>query len=82
MQQLLEPGELLAVTEHDAPDALPVDLPRVVEHALAEALDDGGLDVWIVAEQVVNDLVARDHRRAVPLEGLQRLRSSPLRCRR
>ena len=72
MQLGLEPRELGAVGEDDPPDLLPVDL-AVAEDALAPALAQGGLQSLVLAIETVDDVVARDHGRAVARERLQRL---------
>src|SRR5205807_6569289 len=69
MEQPLEPVQRLPVGEDDLGDRAPVDLAGLVEDPLAEALEQCGANLVILAEQPVDDLVARDGRRAVACEG-------------
>src|SRR5437763_5196045 len=71
MQKRLEPGERLGVGEHDRRDRRAVDVAGIVQDARAEALEERGADLGILAEELVDDVVARDRRRAVRCEGLQ-----------
>jgi len=74
MEQRLEPVELVPVDEDHAAERGAVDGPRSVEDAGAEPLGDRPLHLVVVAQQPVDDLVARRDRRAVPLECRERLR--------
>jgi hypothetical protein len=65
VEQALEPGELAPVGEDDRPDLRPVDLAVGPDDLLPEALDDCPLDLGVLAEQPVDDLVARDDRCAM-----------------
>ena len=76
----LEPGELGAVGEDDPADLRAVDL-AVAEDALAPALPQGGLQALVLAIEAVDDVVARDHGRAVTRERLRAPRSCRPRCR-
>src|SRR3989440_400719 len=69
MQQGLEPVERLGVGEDELRDRAPVDLARLVEDPVAEALDHRLAHGGVLAEEPVNDLVAGDRRGAVPCEG-------------
>src|SRR5438128_1410176 len=69
MEELLEPLELLAVGEDDLGDRRAVDLAGLVEDPLAEAVEEGTPHLVVVAQQPVDDLVARDHGGAVAREG-------------
>ena len=67
MELGLEPGELGTVGEDDAPDLLPVDL-AVAEDAVTPPLPQSRLQPFVVAIETVDDVVARDHGRAVARE--------------
>src|SRR5262249_53152285 len=69
----LQPGELRAVGEHPLGHGGAVDLTRLVEDPLAEPLDELALNLPVLAEQPVDDVVARDRRRTVPGERPERL---------
>jgi ABC-type amino acid transport substrate-binding protein len=73
VEQALEPGQSLAIAEDALGNPAAVDLTVLAQDRLAEALDQGGLDLRIRAEQMVDDLVARDDGGAVARERLQRL---------
>src|SRR5205085_7122710 len=73
MQERLEPGELLRVAEDDLCDGGAVDLARLVEDALPEALEQGAAHLVVLADQAVDDLVARDDGRSVTCKGSERL---------
>src|SRR5215210_744346 len=73
MKQRLEPCELVAAGEDALGDARSIDLALIVQHAVAEPLDDRALHALVGAEEVVDDLVARDGRRAKPRERAERL---------
>src|SRR6266571_8747978 len=71
MEQLLEPVQLLGIVEDDARDCGAIGAV-LADHLRAEPLDELAPDFGIVAEQGVDDLVARPRRGAVPRERLER----------
>src|SRR5207245_8775314 len=72
VEELLEPDELVAVFENDLADRRAVDL--AVGHDLgSEPLHERSADRLVLPQQAVDDVVARDRRRAVAGEGLQGL---------
>src|SRR5205807_9288109 len=73
MEKRLEPGELLRVAEDDFGDRVAVELARLVEDALAEAFEQRLSHLVVLADQPVDDLVARDDGRSVAREGGERL---------
>ena len=68
VQQLLEEVELGAVGEDDLGDPGAVDRAVVREHALAELAHDRLAHLRVGAQEVMDDLVARDGRGARLLE--------------
>jgi hypothetical protein len=68
----LEPGELGAVGEDDPSDLSPVDF-AVAEDPLPPMLAESRLQSVVLAIETVDDVVARDHSRAVTRERSQRL---------
>ena len=81
MQQLLEPGERVAVVEDDGRERAAVDLAVGRDDAVPHLLDDR-LPHVLAPQQVMHDLVARDRRRAVARERAAAPRSCLPRCRR
>ena len=77
MQELLEKGERAGVVEDDRSDAAPVGDAVVAEDPLAEALDERRFHRRVGAQEVMDDLVARNGRRAVARETPAASRSSP-----
>jgi hypothetical protein len=73
MEQALEERQRFPVREDDSGDVVPVGTAAGAEYLLAEALDQRPLHVVVRGEQMVDDLVAGDGRRAVASEGAQRL---------
>lgn len=61
VQKSLEPTELRWIPEDELADTRAVDLPVLAEHARPEALDDRFLRLPVLAQELVHDLVARDH---------------------
>jgi hypothetical protein len=74
MEKRFQPGERLPVLEDDLGDGGTVDRAGVVEDAGAELLEQRAPDVRVLAQQLVDDVVARDRRGAMARERLQRLR--------
>ena len=72
MEQALEPRESLLVAEDRLGDARPVGSTVLAEHLRAEPFDDRVADVVVRCEQVMDDLVARDRRRAVCAKRFER----------
>ena len=66
-------GSRFRVGEDDVGDRAAVDLAGFVENALAEPVDQRLLHLLVLAEQPVDDLVARDRRGAVAPERGERL---------
>src|SRR5918994_3655232 len=73
MQQALEPLECLAVVKHELRDTAAVDLAVLAQDLRPQALDHRGLDLGVGADQVMDDLVARDDGGSVARKCLQRL---------
>ena len=73
VEQAFEPGERLPVAKDALAHLGAVDHTVLVEDSVAETLEHRRFDLGIGANQVVDDLVARDHGGAVPRESLQRL---------
>ena len=73
VQQLLEEVELGAVGEDHLGDPAAVDRAVVSEHPLPELAHDRLAHLRIRAQEVMDDLVARDGRRTRLLERVQRL---------
>ena len=74
MEQLLEEVERLAVLEDANGDPFAIGRAVLAEDLLAEALDERALHLGVGREQMVDDLVARDRRGAVPAKRLERRR--------
>jgi hypothetical protein len=72
MQQCLEPLERVAIVEDDSAERTAVDLAVRPDDAVAEVSDERRLHL-VATQQVMDDLVARDGRRAVARERSQRL---------
>src|SRR2546423_9468768 len=68
MEERLQPGELVRAVEDAVGDRGTVDLVRLVEDLATEAVEQRGSHLLFLADQPVDDLVARDHRGAVALE--------------
>jgi len=73
MERSLEPTELVPIGEDDLGHDGAVDLTSLVQDPLAEVLDEGTLHRFVLPQQAVDDLVARDRCRTVPREGGERL---------
>ncbi len=72
MEELLEEVESRSICEDAMSDPLAVGITVITEDLLAEPLDESLPDVWIVREQVVDDLVARHGCCAVMAKALER----------
>jgi hypothetical protein len=73
VQHRLEEGEFVAVAEHELGDARAVDRPVFAQDALPELAEQLLAHLGVLAEQVMDDLVARDRRGPMLLEGEERL---------
>ncbi len=60
VQDRLEERELVSVAEHDLGHARSVDRAVLAEDSLTQLADERLADVGVLAEQVMDDLVARD----------------------
>ena len=74
MEQLLEEVERLAILEHAVGNALAIRYAVLSEDVLAEPLDESLLHVRIGGKEMVDDLIARDGRRAMAAKGRESCR--------
>src|SRR5439155_20596036 len=72
VQKGLQPRECLTVVEDDPRDRGTIDVAGVVEDAGAEALQQRPAHIVVLAQQSVDDVVARDRRGTMPRERAQR----------
>ena len=72
VEQSLQKGERGSILEYAKRDSLAIGGSVLPEDLLTEPLYERALDVGVCGQEVMDDLVARDGRRAVTTEALER----------